>query len=292
MTKLVYRDYDQTGLDAQYNLRALVPEHPQYFQRWAEASTEARDVLEYHLDLDYGDHPKEKLDYFPAPNSGAPILAFIHGGYWQALDKGDFSYLAPPWIERGVSFASINYPLAPEATIPEIVESCRSAVMWLYHNANELGGERRLIVVAGHSAGGHLATLLLATDWQKWNFAADLVKTACSISGVYDLEPIRLSYQNPILKLDAASARAASPVHLPAPRGKPLLLAVGTAETAEFLRQQQDLAQAWAVSEAVESYLLEGFNHYQTPDCLADPETAVFARLESLITGPANRTAS
>jgi arylformamidase len=291
MAKLVYRDYDQTGLDAQYNLRALVPEHPQYFQRWAEASAEAAEVLECHLDLDYGDHPKQKLDYFPAPINAAPTLAFIHGGYWQALDKSDFRYLAPPWIERGVNFASINYPLAPEATIPEIVESCRSALMWLWHNANELGGERSRIAVAGHSAGGHLATLLLTTDWQNWNFPADLVQAACSISGVYDLEPIRLSYQNPILKLDAVSARAASPVHLP-PTGKPLLLAVGTAETAEFLRQQEELAKAWAASGAVECYLLEGFNHYQTPDCLADPTTRVFARLESLITGPANRTAS
>jgi arylformamidase len=292
MAKLVYRDYEQSALDAQYNLRALVPEHPEYFRRWAEASAEARSYLDSHLDLAYGDHAKEKLDYFPAPRTAAPILAFIHGGYWQALDKSDFSYLAPPWIERGVSFVSINYPLAPEATVPEIVECCRSALIWLWHNAYELGGERKRIAVAGHSAGGHLATLLLATDWGKRNLPSDLARAACSISGVYDLEPIRLSYQNPILKLDPATARAASPLHLPAPREKPLILAVGTAETPEFRRQQEAMAEAWSAGGQVECHLLEGLNHYQTPDCLADPTSPVFARLESLIAGPANRTGS
>lgn len=281
MSEPVYRDYDQVALDAQYNLRARVPEHPEYFWRWAETSAKIREHLDAHLDLAYGDGAKETLDYFPAPTNAAPILAFIHGGYWQALDKGDFSYLAPAWIERGISFASINYPLAPDATMPEIVESCRRAILWLRHNAETLGADRDRLFVAGHSAGGHLAALLLATDWAgRGALLADLVKGACSVSGIYDLEPIRLSYQNPILKLDRTTARAASPIHEPPPRGKPLLLGVGEAETEEFLRQQESFASAWAAGGAeISAIVLPGRHHYAAVDCLCEPESPVFAWL-------------
>src|SRR5512145_2441896 len=282
MTTPVYRGYDQAALDAQYNLRARVPEHPEHFRRWAEAGAEARARLDGHLDQPYGDDPKQRLDYFPAAENGAPLLAFIHGGYWQALDKSDFSYPAPAWVERGVSFASINYPLAPEAGIPEILDSCRAAVLWLWHNASALGADRKRIFLAGHSAGGHLATLLLATDWTSFGaLPADLVKAGCSVSGVYDLEPIRLSYQNPVLKLDAATARAMSPIHARPPQDRPLLVAVGGAETAEFLRQQQAFAEGWSAAGArLDQLLLDGLNHYQAVDCLADARSTAFAWLE------------
>jgi arylformamidase len=287
MSGPVFRQYDQAALDAQYNLRAAVPEHPEHFRRWAEASAAARDRLEGHLDLAYGDHPKQALDYFPAAENAAPILAFIHGGYWQALDKSDFSYPAPAWVERGVSFASINYPLAPEAGIPEILDSCRAAVLWLWHNASALGADRKRIFLAGHSAGGHLATLLLATDWTSFGaLPAGLVTGACSVSGVYDLEPIRLSYQNPVLKLDAATARAMSPIHARPPRDRPLLVAVGGAETPEFLRQQQAFAEGWSAAGArLDQLLLDGLNHYQAADCLADARSPAFAWLERRLAG-------
>jgi len=274
----LYLDYDQAALDAQYNLRAAVPEHADYFRRWAEASAAARERLDGHLDLAYGDHPKQTLDYFPAADNAAPILAFIHGGYWQSLDKSDFSFPAPAWLERGVSFASLNYPLAPEAGIPEILESCRAAVLWLWHNAYALGADRGRIFLAGHSAGGHLATMLLATDWTSFGaLPPDLVKGACSVSGVYDLEPIRLSYQNPILKLDAGTARAMSPFHARPPQDRPILLAVGGAETPEFLRQQEAFAQAWSAAGAqVDRLVLDRLNHYAAVNCLADPQSAAF----------------
>jgi arylformamidase len=281
MTTPVYRGYDQAALDAQYNLRALVPEHPEHFRRWAEAGAEARARLDGHLDQPYGDDPKQRLDYFPAAENGAPLLAFIHGGYWQALDKSDFSWLAPAWVERGVSFASINYPLAPEAGIPEMVESCREAALWLWHNAISLGADRGRLVLAGHSAGGHLATMLLASDWTALGaLPADLVKAACSVSGLYDLEPIRLSYQNPILKLDEATARSMSPIAARPRPERPLLLAVGERETPEFLRQQDEMAAHWGKGGKTEAILLPGLDHFQAVDCLSDPSSPALAWLE------------
>lgn len=287
MPARVYRHYDQAALDGQYNLRAAVPEHPDYFRRWAEASAAAREALDAHLDLSYGDHPNETLDYFPAPEHGAPLLVFIHGGYWQALDKGDFSFLAPPWTERGASFASINYPLAPDASIAEILESCRAAVLWLWRNAHALGAERKRLVLCGHSTGGHLASLLLASRWSDLGaLPDDLVAGACSVSGVYDLEPIRLSYQNPVLKLDPASARALSPIRVRPPRGLPLLLAVGGGETLEFLRQQEAFAAAWSADGAsLEALVLGQLDHFAAVDCLADPSGPVFDWLHRLLFG-------
>jgi arylformamidase len=287
MPQPIYRQYDQAALDAQYNLRAAVPEHPEYFRRWAEASAAAREQLAGHLDLAYGDHPQQTLDYFPAAENAAPILAFIHGGYWQSLDKSDFSFPAPAWVEGGVSFASINYPLAPEAGIPEMLESCRAAMLWLWHNAYALGADRGRIFLAGHSAGGHLATLLLATDWASFGaLPADLVKAACSVSGVYDLEPIRLSYQNPVLKLDAATARAMSPIHARPPQDRPLLVAVGGAETPEFLRQQEAFAERWSGAGAlIDQLVLDGLNHYEAVDCLANARSPAFSWLERRLAG-------
>jgi arylformamidase len=286
MTTPIYRGYDQAGLDAQYNLRALVPEHPEHFRRWAEAGAEARGRLDGHLDQAYGDHPQQRLDYFPAAENSAPLLAFLHGGYWQALDKSDFSWLAPAWVERGVAFASINYPLAPDASIPQMVESCREAALWLWYNAYSLGADRGRIVLAGHSAGGHLATMLLASDWTALGaLPADLVKAACSVSGVYDLEPIRLSYQNPILKLDEATARSMSPLAAPPSRERPLLLAVGGRETAEFLRQQEAMAEHWRKKGRAEAVVLPELDHFQAVDCLADPSSAVFTWLERRLAG-------
>ena len=277
----VFGPYDQAGLDAQYNLRARHPDHLEYFERWARESAAVRASLPCHVDLAYGDRPKETLDLFPADQPGAPILAFLHGGYWQALDKGDFSFLAPAYVERGVTFASVNYDLAPDVSIEFIVEQCRRSLLWLWHNAYELGGDRDRIFVAGHSAGGHLATMALITDWAaKGALPIDLVKGACSVSGIYDLEPVSLSYQNPILKLDRVATVRLSPIRNVPPAAGPLLLAVGAEETDEFLRQQKDFSAAWDSRGLVcEAVLLPGRHHFSAIEAMGEPRSPLMERV-------------
>jgi arylformamidase len=291
MTPPVFGSYDQAGLDAQYNLRARHPDHPEYFERWARESALVRASLPCHLDLAYGDRPKETLDLFPADRPSAPILAFLHGGYWQALDKSDFSYLAPVYVERGVTFVSVNYELAPDVSIETILAQCRRALLWLWRNAYELGADRDRIFVAGHSAGGHLATMSLITDWTAAGaLPADLVKGACSVSGVYDLEPIRVSYQNPILKLDRVAAVRLSPIrNVPATAG-PLLLAVGAEETDEFLRQQKEFAAAWVSRGlACETVPLPGRHHFSAVDALGEPGSPLTERVIRMATSGTGR---
>ena len=283
----VYGTYDQEELDRQLNLRARWPEHQSFFARWAEESAALRDRFQGHLDLAYGPTVGQKLDLFAPGDAavGGPLLIFIHGGYWQALDKGDFTYLAPPFLDSGIWFASVNYDLAPQARLPEMVEQVRRSIAWLHHQAAQFAFDPERIFIAGHSAGGHLATMAQETDWQALDgIPPDLVKGACSISGVYDLEPIRLSYHNEILHLDETAVRDCSPLNHLSDRAAPLICAVGTTETDEFLRQQAAyVAARKARGLPVETVDLPGLNHFSAIDALSDPDHILFRRIRNLI---------
>ena len=233
-----YQEMGQSEIDRQMNLRARCPEHGEYFERWANDSAAARERLVAHLDLAYGDSEGETLDLFPDParSEPTPLLAFIHGGYWQGLDKGDFSYLAPPFVEAGIAVASINYDLAPKVRVGEIVGQVLKAIAWLAEAAPAYGIDPERIFVAGHSAGGHLTAVAMAEA---------SVKGGCSISGVYELEVVRLSFLQEVLNLDPETVRTMSPLRNLPERAGPLICAVGSEETEEFLLQQDEMVAAW-----------------------------------------------
>jgi arylformamidase len=289
----IYRDYDQAGLDAQYNLRAAVADHPAYFARWAETSRTVRERHSGRLDLAYGPGPKETLDFFPASASApAPLLVFIHGGFWQAMDKSDFSFIAPEFLAAGISVAVINYALAPSVGMDEIVAQSRAALLWLVRNAGSLGIDIGRIAVSGHSAGGHLAAMMLLTDWAALGIA-DPVSVACAISGIFDLEPLRLSFHNRALALDPASVARNSParaltVNTRRPGGA-LILSVGGAETAEFLRQQAEFAALCETAGiGCEVAPQNEEHHFSIMDRLSDRRSP----LHRAITGAISRTRS
>lgn len=285
-----YRDYDQAGLDAQYNNRAMVPDHAAYIDSWERRSAEARRHLPVDLDLAYGDDPRQRMDFFPAPQRDVPVLAFIHGGYWQALDKHYFSHIAPLFIAAGIAVAVLGYRLAPAQRMTAIASDIRAALAWLYRELPSLGGDPARIHLAGHSAGGHLAALAAVTDWPSLSsdLPPGLVRGICSISGLYDLEPIRLSYLNETLALDGQEATALSPVaHLPARASGPLLLAVGGAESAEYHRQQADYAaRLRAARHPVQAMILEGRHHFSAVDALAEPDSPLFEGVLRQILAP------
>ncbi len=239
---------DRAALDANYNLRAAVPEHLDYFERYAASSAAFRGRWPGRLDLSYGDSPRQAIDLFlpqSAPSSPPPLLAFIHGGYWQAFDPKAFSFVAEPFVEAGAAVAMVGYDLAPAVDMDTIVRQVRHAIAWLYRHAGAHGFDASRICLSGHSAGGHLAAMALATDWQAaFGLPGDLVKGVCAISGVFDLEPIRLCYLNEVLRLDAGQARRNSPVLLP-PQGRcPVTVTVGERETEAFHRQSEAYAAA------------------------------------------------
>jgi acetyl esterase/lipase len=234
--------------DAQYNNRARIPEHLAILQQWSDRSAAARAGLACRLDLAYGSDASERLDLFPSAEPNAPVLVYLHGGYWRALDKRDQSFVAPPFVDAGAMVVLPNYALCPAVTIEHIVMQTVRALAWVWRHAAEHGGDPARIVVAGHSAGGHLAAMLLACDWRAVaaDLPADLVQGALAISGVFELEPLRHApFLAPDLDLDAATARRLSPAAMPAPRGR-LVALVGADESEEFLRQGELIASRWA----------------------------------------------
>jgi len=242
---------DRAALDANYNLRAAVPEHPAWFERYATSSAAFRARWPGRLDLSYGDSPRQAIDLFlpqdpqPSQSPRPPLLVFIHGGYWQAFGPKDFSFVAERLVEAGAAVALVGYDLAPAVDMDTIVGQVRHAIAWLYRNAAVQGFDAERICLAGHSAGGHLAGMALATDWRAtFGLPADLVKGVCGISGVFDLEPIRLCYLNDVVRLDAEQARRNSPLLL-SPRTRcPVMITVGERETEAFRRQSSAYADA------------------------------------------------
>jgi arylformamidase len=277
MAAPIYKQYDQQQLDAQYNLRARHPDFQSYFDAWERDSEAARKELAPRLDVAYGDTPLQNLDVFPARKPGSPLNVFIHGGFWQFLDKRFFRFPARPLVAAGAAFVTVNYDLAPAVTLEQIAAQCRKALVWCHANAASFNADPARITVSGHSAGAHLALMLALTDWsQHGGLPADLVKGTLAVSGVYDLEPIRLSYLNATLKLDADSARRSSPLYQLGRHAPPLVAAVGGEETNEFRRQNGMLATALrARGLACDEMTLPGLNHYTIILALGEKDSAL-----------------
>jgi arylformamidase len=266
---------DPAWLDAQYNARARIPDHAQIFERWANASALAREQSDCAIDLPYGAGPNETLDVFRTDHSDAPVFVFIHGGYWRALDKRDHSFVAPALVDAGAMVVLPNYALCPAVTIEQITLQLVQALAWTYRHAREHGGDPRRIVVGGHSAGGHLAAMMLGCLWAQVaaDLPADLVKSALSISGLFELEPIRHTpYLAPDLHLTADSAKRLSPALMPAPRGT-LAALVGGDESEEFQRQNMLIRRAWGAAAVPVCEPVPGTHHLSVLHDLADAGT-------------------
>jgi arylformamidase len=242
----IWREYDREALDFQYAVRDRVPNALELIAQGTEASEAARRDYDVRMDQAYGDSAGQTVNVFPAAAAGSPVFIFIHGGYWQRLDKNDYDFVARPFVEAGAAVVNVNYDLAPTVTMDEIVRQVRAAVLWTWQNAGSFNGDRKRIHVSGHSAGGHLTAMVACTDWPALatDVPANLVKSGHAISGLFDLEPIRLCHLNDAVRMDEAAAARNSPMLLAGANNAPLVLAVGGAETDEFLRQQTDYAAA------------------------------------------------
>jgi arylformamidase len=273
---MVHPTIERAALDAQYNLRAAVPEHLSYFARYERESGVLRARWPGRLDLPYGATARQAIDLFLPRSPGAPLLVFIHGGYWQSRDRKDFSFVAGPLLERGAAVAVLGYDLAPEVRMDAIVAEVRAGLAWLYRNAPAHGCDPARLHIAGHSAGGHLAAMALATDWHAAGLPPDLIKGVCAISGVFDLEPIRLCYLNEVVGLDQGEARRNSPLHQALPGRCPVIVAVGELETPAFHEQSRAFAaglerDGWPCQLLVQP----GVDHFGIVMSMAEADTPV-----------------
>ena len=262
--------------EVEYNNRARVPENPALIAGWARDAAAYR---ERHVPglVRYGSGARNVIDYFPGSDDG-PIVVFIHGGYWQALDNSFFSHLAGGLNAHGIGVAIPGYDLCPDVSVDNIIAEMREA-------CRELARLGQSLVVSGHSAGGHLAACMLATDWPAMDASLprDFMMSAYSISGLFDLAPLIETSINRALQLDAATATAASPLFWNSPSGKSLDAVVGENESAEYFRQSQTIVDAWGAAGVVTRFgVVAGANHFTAIAPLADPASPMVSRLKQL----------
>jgi arylformamidase len=273
--------------ETEYNNRARVPEYEQIFLRWArEAENYRADVLKEgraELGLAYGDTPRQTVDLFlPQGGAPAPLAVFVHGGFWRSLDPSMFSHVSRGLNARGITVAVPGYDLCPIVTIAEIIEQIRRVCVFLWQRR----GQKMLVY--GHSAGGHLAACMVATDWPSLypKAPANLVTAGYSVSGLFDLMPLLQTSINQDLKLDATTARAASPQFWPLQPGRVLDAVVGGLESSEFIRQSRAVAEAWKQGGAEARFMeIADTNHFTVLDGLADPQNPMTARVAELARG-------
>lgn len=270
-------DYTAT-FERRYNNRAAVPEFAQHFDRWTRLSKTARDELDCDLDIPYGDHPMEKIDIFRAEGRSRALLMFIHGGYWRSLDKRDHSFLATELVKRGVTVAMPNYALCPSVKVDEIVRQMLKATAWVYRTGSRYGAFGNSLYVAGHSAGGHLATMMMAAQWDRFDpeLPATMIEGALTLSGVYDLtELLQVPSLNTDLRLDETSAVKLSPAFMRPATAAPVWTAVGGKEIAGFTDQHQLLRKQWK-DVVTADIACPDDNHFSIVERFADPRSALF----------------
>jgi len=262
---LLYRTFrTQAEIDQQYDVESSVDDFGIYVDFFLTNSERVRRKLKPTLDVSYGPTAAEHLDFYPARAPDAPLHMFIHGGYWHSLTSKEFSFVAEGLVDGGAAVAVLNYDLCPNVTMSEIVRQNRAAIKWLYENARDLNCDPNRISVSGHSAGGHLTAMLMATDWsQTYGLPDDVVKSGCAISGLFDLEPFQYSWLQPKLRLNAEEIERNSPQrHIPK-RAQPLIVTLGGDESEEFHRQSNDFLVAWTAAGLPGTYLdLPGANHF------------------------------
>jgi arylformamidase len=240
--------------EAGYVFRERYPEREEVYRRFDHASDVARGRLKGRTDLPYGPHPRERFDLFSGP-AGSPLVVFVHGGYWQSLDKKRYSFVASALVARGFSVALPNYPLAPEARLETIVDSIRRCLPAM---VQALVAPPPFAIAAGHSAGAHLAAMLALSG-----SPAVPVAACVPVSGVFDVEPLLATSLNGALGLDRARALDVSPVRHAPPPGLRLAAIVGDAETADFVNQSRSFVASWQTAGAdAELVSLAGRNHY------------------------------
>ena len=284
---IVYMGYTATDLAIQLDVAKTIKDLPAYQQESAEMSHKVVTNLDCFKDVQYGNDEPQKLDIFPAAVDRAPILVDIHGGGWRSGSRNIRSFPASSVTKAGVMWVPIDYGLAPNYSIHQMVNHVRSAIVWLYHNVSKYGGDPSKLYVSGNSAGGHLTGCILMPDWHK-NFGvpSDIIKGACAISGVYDLQAlVHAEYgYNDELGMDIETAQNFSPLFNLPTKGCPLIVSYGAPEPDEFRRQSRVYYEAWKGGGfPATEIVVNGAHHFAMSRQMSDPNSALFQAVTKMI---------
>ena len=284
---IVYMGYTATDLAIQLDVAKTIKDLPAYQQESAEMSHKVVTNLDCFKDVQYGNDEPQKLDIFPATVDRAPILVDIHGGGWRSGSRNIRSFPASSVTKAGVMWVPIDYGLAPNYSIHQMVDHVRSAIVWLYHNVSKYGGDPSKLYVSGNSAGGHLTGCILMPDWHKnYGVPSDIIKGACAISGVYDLQAlVHAEYgYNDELGMDIETAQNFSPLFNLPTKGCPLIVSYGAPEPNEFRRQSRVYYEAWKDGGfPATEIVVNGAHHFAMSRQMSDPNSALFQAVTKMI---------
>jgi len=271
----VWLDMDQAELDAAYDQSVYAPNRQQLITRYSTNSEAVRARVGAPQRYAYGATPIEGLDVYRTTHPNAPIHIFIHGGAWRLGLAKDYAFPAELFIHAGAHYVVPDFAWVQDrdGSLMPMAEQVRRAVAWVYRNAQRFAGDPNRIYLSGHSSGGHLAGVLLTTDWPAdFNLPADLIKGGLCCSGMFDLKPVRLSARSAYVKFTDEMEQALSPQRHLDKLKAPLLVAYGTFETPEFQRQSHDFAAAvQAAGKPVQLLVGEGYNHFEILETLGNP---------------------
>ncbi len=286
-----WRNWPLVRIEKEYSPSSCMPAEGPFLAEYAIRSRKAEQLLTCEKDVQWGDKPEETLDFFPTSSREAPLLVFIHGGYWQELSKNESLFAAPDCVANGVAFAAINYTLAPHAGVEMIVDQCRRAVAWLHAQAHVLGFDRDRLYLSGSSAGAHLAAMMLVKGWQHTAGMTDnAIAGAVLLSGIYDLEPLVGTYIAAPLHLTAPDAAGLSPMRLPPGQPVPTIITWGENETSEFKRQSRSYAARLEAADfPVSVFEVAGANHLDVVLGLADRGSTLGRATMELIERPVQK---
>ena len=273
-------------LEKGYNVRLLVDDFDYLIEKWSKWSEDFRANVDSSLDCQYGNGEKDKLDIFRSGKPNAPLFIFVHGGYWQRGDKSVYSFVAESFVSSGIDVALIGYQLCPGTSMTNIVDKIREAIVWIWNNASDYSISRHRINVSGHSAGGHITGMVLATDWSTIsnNLPKDIVKTGIPISGLYQLDPIRETTIADALGLNDEESLALSPHFYQPQTEAPILVTLGGGETPEFHWQTNKFLKRWKNFKAPLDYFAEpDVDHFGVVERLANSESQIFIKVKNFI---------
>ena len=283
----LYRGMDADTLEAKYNLRAVRgADFDELVDRWLARSAAHRDASGARVDLAYGEGERERLDFFSGGDRQGPLLLYIHGGYWQRGDKAMYSFVTEAFVRHGVSVAVMNYDLTPAVRMGMIPPQVRKCVAWLWHHAGDLGFARERLFVSGHSAGGHLTAMMMATDWPAFDatLPADLIRGAMPISGLFELEPLVHTSINDGPRMTIDEAIDESPLFMPILTDAPQLVVCGGGETSELRRQSDAYFEKFAApGRPMQRYEVPGEDHFDELERLAEDDSDFFEKSMALV---------
>lgn len=283
-----WRTHDDEIIEDHFNPRRTIPDAMELLSDMPLLAQKARKELGGELDVRYGDRPKETLDVFPAQSDALgflpPALIFIHGGYWRMMDKSDHSHVASDMVQDGVAHISLNYDLCPEVTLDDIVDEIRNAMVYIYLNASSLGVDENRLFLSGHSAGGHLAGMMLKEDWTVHGLPADLIKGALPLSPIFEPEAIMHTSINDDVRLDIDMAERNNVLAAPPKIEGPIIVAAGALEPIGFRQQSVSYANMCRANGlGTEYYEIKGCHHFNALDALRKKEHELYQKLLTMI---------